>query len=375
MAILQLPEAGSWFGHVMLSCVAVATISLSSQYSIGSRKPGLMLLIFGVCIIYVFGFIIQKKIPQYFMAIISCIFCLLPLLIGVLCWFFATRLNFDDTLFFSGVIVALIFPLFALYMIVKSIVEDILGKNKTSSKLISTFSFACCGMFLLPFGIVLPFFVSLDIYNDVIYARLFLTAIGTLAILYVINIAFGAALANKQVSNMEKEKFFKQCVKKISTSLRKINVHCHEDVGRLVAEYVYDTPDDSLKKAVMECPLFVIFSHTHHDQIKDPHTFGIKTVLCSNCKEKNLYAKALPWKRFCKPCAMERIFKKNIERLNMKEEEKYANAERKAQLEIQKQHEQEVERRKRMQERKKSIELNKLMKRKKVSFILNAYHQ
>ena len=174
---------------------------------------------------------------------------------------------------------------------------------------------------------------------------------------------------------MEKEKFFKQCVKKISTSLRKINVHCHEDVGRLVAEYVYDTPDDSLKKAVMECPLFVIFSHTHHDQIKDPHTFGIKTVLCSNCKEKNLYAKDLPWKRFCKPCAMERIFKKNIERLNMKEEEKYANAERKAQLEIQKQHEQEVERRKRMQERKKSIELNKLMKRKKVSFILNAYHQ
>ena len=76
----------------------------------------------------------------------------------------------------------------------------------------------------------------------------------------------------------------------------------------------------------------------------------------------------LPFKKYCKPCLIEKIFNDRIENVNRSEEKLYANAERLALLKLKEIHHKEEQQRKRKEETKQYLTAMNLMRRKKVSY-------
>ena len=114
---------------------------------------------------------------------------------------------------------------------------------------------------MVPFGVVLPLFVSLDIYYDAAFARAFLIVIVVLALVYVTDVKLVAVFANKQIKNMEKEKFLKKVSKRIVSSLKQININCNLVLARVLAEHLYDISDGDLLQKLTDCPLFVVYDN------------------------------------------------------------------------------------------------------------------
>jgi hypothetical protein len=286
-----------------------------------------------------------------------------------MCWVITSSLSsyYNDNLFFLTVGLTVLFPGMALALLVWWNIEDILTRSRQGVSLISMFQFFCCTLFMVPFGVVLPFFASLDIYYDPRFSHAFLTVIVVLSLVYVTDITLVAVFANKQIKNMEKEKFLKKVSKRIISSLKQINLKCNEVLARVLAEQLYGISDSDLLPKLTDCPLFVVYDNGRSVILHDTESLK-KSSLCSLCREKNIFSKKLPFKKYCKPCLIEKIFNDRIENVNRSEEKLYANAERLALLKLKEIHHKEEQQRKRKEETKQYLTAMNLMRRKKVSY-------
>ena len=366
---MQTPKSPTWSIHVVGTVVAFATLFMSANLSLPSYRLGCLIIVLGLSGVYSFCFVLKRNFTKTRVYYGVGCFCGCSFLSGIMCWVITSlpSSHYDDTLFFLTVGLTVLFPGMALALLVWWIVEDILTRSRQSVSLISMFQFFCCILFMVPFGVVLPFFASLDIHYDPGFAHAFLIVIVVLALVYVTDVTLVAVFANKQIKNMEKEKFLKKVSKRIISSLKQINLKCNEVLARVLAEQLYGIADSDLLPTLRDCPLFVVFDNGRSVILHDRESLK-KRSLCSSCREKNIFSKTLPFKKYCKPCLIEKIFNDRVEIVNCLEEKLYANAERLAVLKLKEKHQKEAQQRKRKEETKQYLAAINLMRRKKVSY-------
>ena len=366
---LQTPKNATWSIHVVGTIVAIVTLFMSAKFSLASYRLGCVIIVLGLSGVYSFFFALKRNYTNRRVYYGVGIFCGCSFLSGIMCWVITSSLSsyYNDNLFFLTVGLTVLFPGMALALLVWWNIEDILTRSRQGVSLISMFQFFCCTLFMVPFGVVLPFFASLDIYYDPRFSHAFLTVIVVLSLVYVTDITLVAVFANKQIKNMEKEKFLKKVSKRIISSLKQINLKCNEVLARVLAEQLYGISDSDLLPKLTDCPLFVVYDNGRSVILHDTESLK-KSSLCSLCREKNIFSKKLPFKKYCKPCLIEKIFNDRIENVNRSEEKLYANAERLALLKLKEIHHKEEQQRKRKEETKQYLTAMNLMRRKKVSY-------